>query len=215
MKRMYILILAAMLLFPGCKKETSLTFTNDDIIVDLGSSDADVLKYVSASDKSEIRVSGIDYDKAGLQQGLFSANGTQTTHDVKICTDKLTGEYSFKLFLKNREKDILLTVGDWLVELTKGEKYNQVRFPCKNTKGTSIILNKEYLEMTFNGDSAYIPSTEGVLNFFVSTQSTPLEFHDIVYEKTDKQSYSVKGFTIISSRDPYTDTLFVKLNKLP
>ena len=71
MKRMYILILAAMLLLPGCKKETSLTFTNDDIIVDLGSSDADVLKYVSASDKSEIRVSGIDYDKAGLQQGLF------------------------------------------------------------------------------------------------------------------------------------------------
>lgn len=215
MKRMYILILAAMLLFPGCKKETSLTFTNDDIIVDLGSSDADVLKYVSASDGSKITVSGIDYDKAGLQQGIFSANGTQTAHDVKICTDKLTGEYSFKLFLKNREKDILLTVGDWLVELTKGEKYNQVRFPCKNTKGTSIILNKEYLEMTFNGDSAYIPSTEGALNFFVSTQNTPLQFHDIVYEKNDGQTYSVKGFTIIRFHDPYRDTLFVQLSKLP
>lgn len=185
MKRILMYTVVAILLLPGCKKETSLTFTNDEIVVDLGSSDADILKYVSASDGSEIKVSGIDYNKVGLQHGTFSANGTQDTRDIKIRADKLTGTYHFKLFAKSRGEERLLTAGNWMVEMTKGEEYNQVRFPCKNTKGTDIILRKEYLEITLQGDSASIPPAKGALNFYVSTEDTPLQFQDIEYGKTD------------------------------
>lgn len=213
MRKIIIFTLTAVLFLSSCKKETTLSFNDEEIIIDLGGSEEDILKYVSASDNSKISVSGINYDKVGLQHGLFSANGTQVQHDVKIRADKLTGTYQFHLFFRSGEKDVERTIGNWLVELTSGNKYNQIRFPCKNTKGTDIILNKNYLEISLDNDSAYIPPTEGQLNFFVSTKITPLEFQDIEYGKTDNHTYSLKGFTIRRFHDEYIDTLLVRLYK--
>ena len=52
------------------QKEVKLSFTGD-IMLDLGSSDQDVLKYVSASDGSSVSVSGINFDLVGEQKATF------------------------------------------------------------------------------------------------------------------------------------------------
>ena len=56
-----ILVINAMIFivtFSACKKEVTLSYTGD-IVVDLGSTDKDVLKYVTSSDGSAVSISEI------------------------------------------------------------------------------------------------------------------------------------------------------------
>ncbi|MDY0015738.1 MAG: hypothetical protein RBS13_05960 [Bacteroidales bacterium] len=93
-----ILSLAAVallgLFMASCTPEVLFTGA-DDVIVDLGSTDADVLVDVEASNGKEVTVTGINYDEAGEHNATFTAG--DATHDavVKIKTDKLAGSYEF------------------------------------------------------------------------------------------------------------------------
>ncbi|NLJ82178.1 MAG: hypothetical protein GX330_03525 [Bacteroidales bacterium] len=76
----------------SCNPDVLITGT-ENIVVDLGATDADVLEGVEASNGKEVTVSGIDYDKAGEQTAIFEAGEDIKEDVVKIKTDKLTGEY--------------------------------------------------------------------------------------------------------------------------
>lgn len=93
-----ILSLAAVallgLFMASCTPE--VTFSNaDNIIVDLGSTDADVLLDVEASNGKEVTVTGINYDEAGEHNATFTAGDATYDAVVKIKTDKLAGAYEF------------------------------------------------------------------------------------------------------------------------
>ena len=47
-----------------------MTFTSEEIMIDLGSRDKDVCQFVKVTDNAPITVSGIDYDKVGSYQAL-------------------------------------------------------------------------------------------------------------------------------------------------
>ncbi|MFA7401374.1 MAG: hypothetical protein WCZ21_02440 [Bacteroidales bacterium] len=74
----------------------TLTFS-EKIIIDLGSSDENVLEFVTASDNSAVSVSGIDYDKAGEQEGTFKTGDVRVKKKVYVKTDKLAGDYELTI----------------------------------------------------------------------------------------------------------------------
>lgn len=76
----------------SCTPDVLITGT-ENIVVDLGATDADVLKGVEASNGKDVSVSGIDYDKAGEQTATFAAGDDVKDDVVKIKTDKLIGDY--------------------------------------------------------------------------------------------------------------------------
>lgn len=67
----------------------------DKVVVDLGSTDADVLAFVTVSSGKDITVTGIDYDKAGPQTATFTAKDETEDAVIKIKTDKLSGSYEY------------------------------------------------------------------------------------------------------------------------
>lgn len=69
----------------------------DKVVVDLGSTDADVLAFVTVSSGKDITVTGIDYDKAGPQTATFTAKDETEDAVIKIKTDKLSGSYEYSV----------------------------------------------------------------------------------------------------------------------
>lgn len=93
-----ILLLAAVTFlatFNSCQPEVIIT-TPEEITIDLGSNDAAVLAGVEASNKDEVTVSGINYDHAGEQTATFAAGDVTLEKVIKVKTDKLAGQYSYK-----------------------------------------------------------------------------------------------------------------------
>ena len=93
-----ILLLAAVAFlatFNSCQPEVIIT-TPEEITIDLGSNDAAVLAGVEASNKDEVTVSGINYDHAGEQTATFAAGDVTLEKVIKVKTDKLAGQYSYK-----------------------------------------------------------------------------------------------------------------------
>ncbi len=82
------------LFMTGCTPEVVITGT-EDIIVDLGASDADVLANVVASNGDEVTVTGINYDEAGEHNATFTAGDVTEDAVVKIKTDKVIGSYEY------------------------------------------------------------------------------------------------------------------------
>ncbi|MDY0015443.1 MAG: hypothetical protein RBS13_04465, partial [Bacteroidales bacterium] len=202
-----------MLAFYSCKKEVTLTFS-EDIIIDLGSTDEDVLKFVSASDGSTVNVSGIDYDLVGEQTATFKAGDVSETKVVKIKADKLAGLYQISVFSLDGNEEDELTVGEgWLITLTKGSKYNQIHIPDSIDKGLRIFINPGKLVVNFNGnDSAYIPSYTG--NFlFTFSKDADYSFSNISYGSIANNLYAITEFTVKESASGFEHYFRVQLDK--
>lgn len=179
--------------FFSCNREVILTYI-DNIVIDLGSTEEDVLAYVSASDGSAVSVSGIDYDLVGEQMATFTAGDKSEKKSVKIKSDKLAGMYEISIFLMAEDKEYELTYGDgWLMEITKGSQYNQINIPDTIETGTPIFIDAGTLVVTFNGkDSATIPGFTGDFNFGFETSHW--SFSNIVYGPIGKGDYALEGF---------------------
>ena len=83
-KRILIVITTMCVALASCHKETTLVFSTDEITVDLGATDKELLQYVKSSDGTEVTVSGVDYDKVGLHQAVFKAGAANGTLPVKV-----------------------------------------------------------------------------------------------------------------------------------
>ena len=179
--------------FFSCNREVILTYI-DNIVIDLGSTEEDVLAYVSASDGSAVSVSGIDYDLVGEQMATFTADDKSEKKSVKIKSDKLAGMYRMSVFLLNEGEEYNLTPGNgWLMEITKGSQYNQINIPDTIETGTPIFIDAGTLVVTFNGkDSATIPGFTGDFNFGFETSHW--SFSNIVYGPIGKGDYALEGF---------------------
>ena len=102
-----ILSLAAVAVFclfmTSCEPDVTFEGIND-IVVDLGSTDADVLAGVTASNDAEVTVTRIDYDKAGEHNAIFTAKDATAEAVVKIKTDKLAGDYEYTMTIDGEEE---------------------------------------------------------------------------------------------------------------
>ena len=203
MKKSIFAVIAVffMLAFYSCKKEVTLSFSGD-IMLDLVSSDQDVLKFVSASDGSSVSVSGIDYNLVGEQIATFTTEEVSETKSVKIKADKLAGLYEISVFSLDGNEEDELTVGEgWLITLTKGSKYNQIHIPDSIDKGLRIFINPGKLVVNFNGkDSAYIPSYIGEF-LFTFESNADYSFSNITYKKIANNQYAITGFILKESPD--------------
>lgn len=95
-----ILCLAAVALLAvfstSCNPDVIIT-APESIEIELGSTDADVLKDVTASSKDEVTVTGVNYDHAGEQTATFAAGDATLDKVVKVKTTKLAGDYEFTM----------------------------------------------------------------------------------------------------------------------
>jgi hypothetical protein len=93
-----ILCLAAVALLAvfstSCNPDVIIT-APESIEIELGSTDADVLKDVTASSKDEVTVTGVNYDHAGEQTATFAAGDATLDKVVHVKTTKLAGTYEF------------------------------------------------------------------------------------------------------------------------
>lgn len=212
MRKSIVVLTLIILIFASsaCKKEVKLSFTGD-IMLDLGSSDQDVLKYVSASDGSAVSVSGIDYDLVGEQIATFTTGEVSETKSVKIKADKLSGLYQISVFTASNKE---LTVGDgWLITLTKGSQYNQIHIPDSIDKGTRIFINPGKLVVTFNAnDTAYIPDYTGEF-LFTLNKDADYSFSNITYGHIDYNQYAITEFTVKQSASGFEHYFRVQLDK--
>ncbi|MDD3280613.1 MAG: hypothetical protein PHC83_03485 [Bacteroidales bacterium] len=215
MKKSIFAVIAVffMLAFYSCKKEVTLTFS-EDIIIDLGSTDEDVLKFVSASDGSTVNVSGIDYDLVGEQTATFKAGDVSETKVVKIKSDKLAGLYQISVFITEENNEYELTVGEgWLITLTKGSNYNQINIPDSIDKGFVMFIDQGKLVVTFNGkDSAYIPGYTGRFKFSTSKESE-FTFSNIKYGTLAKGKYAITEFILNEFVSGYNHYYRIQLDR--
>ena len=214
--RKSIVVLTSIILIitsSACKKEVKLSFSGD-IMLDLGSSDQDVLKYVSASDGSSVSVSGIDYDLVGEQIATFTTGEVSETKSVKIKSDKLAGLYEISVIQLWEDEEIELTFGEgWLITLTKGSKYNQIHIPDSIDNGKRIFINPGKLVVNFNGkDSAYIPGYTGAFRFTYD-KDADYSFSNITYGRIANNQYAITEFTLIESASGFDHYFRVELDK--
>ena len=123
MKKSILTLAVLAFLFTSCEK-VKLTFSGD-IMIELGSSDEDVLAFVSASDGSAVTVSGIDYNKAGEQTATFKAGNTTETKQVKVKANELAGRYNIAVFSSDGSE---MTQGDgWAMKILEGDNYSKLK----------------------------------------------------------------------------------------
>ena len=179
-----------------------MTFTSKEIMVDLGSSDKDVCQFVKVTDNAPITVSGIDYDKVGSYQALFTSGDLRETRTVKVRADKLAGTYEFHFFMiKNNGEEKEMSSGKWLMEITKGSQYNQINIPDSNTNGVHVFVDQGCLVLTLDGDKAEIPPYRGNVLFVPSSTPYTYLFEEIQYGRLNDGSYGLTGFMLRRDRD--------------
>ncbi len=166
-----ILSLAAIAVFglfmTSCEPDVTFEGIND-IVVDLGSTDADVLAGVTASNDAEVTVTGIDYDKAGEHNAIFTAKDATAEAVVKIKTDKLVGNYEYTL-----TQDGVLQEGIEEIEVKQSsttynkiliEKYlanASIEAVCN---GTDITIDEFNISVDYEGET-YTAKVTGTGNF--------------------------------------------------
>jgi len=212
MKKCILVFIGTMLVlsFLSCKKDVTISFS-DDIIVDLGSTNEDVLKFVTASDGSTVSVSEIDYNLVGEQTATFTTGEVNETKSVKIKSDKLAGIYSISVFSASGHE---LTYGEgWLITITKGTDYNQINIPDSIDKGLNIFIEQGKLVVTFNGkDTAYIPGYTGKFKFSMSKNSD-FSFSNIKYGTIGNGKYAITEFTLTESDSIYDHNYKIQFDK--
>ncbi|MBQ2489921.1 MAG: hypothetical protein II525_08955 [Bacteroidales bacterium] len=197
-KKSILYLFFAVIALTSCKKEQEMTFTSEEIMIDLGSSDKDVFQFVKVTDNAPITISGIDYDKVGSYQALFTSGDLKETRTVKVRADKLAGTYEFHFFvITNNGEEKETTIGKWLMEITKGIQYNQINISDSNTNGVHVFVDQGCLVLTLDGDKAEIPPYKGNV-LFVPSSSSPYtySFEDIQYSKLNDGSYGLMGFML-------------------
>jgi hypothetical protein len=80
----------------SCKPDVVIT-APDKIEIELGSTDADVLKGVEANTDDEVTVTGVNYDHAGEQTATFAAGDVTLEKAVGVKTTKLAGTYTYQI----------------------------------------------------------------------------------------------------------------------
>ncbi|MDD2623053.1 MAG: hypothetical protein WC142_03385 [Bacteroidales bacterium] len=215
MRKSVVVLTSIILIFASsaCKKEVKLSFTGD-IMLDLGSSDQDVLKYVSASDGSSVSVSGINFDLVGEQKATFKTGEVSETKSVKIKADKLAGLYEISVYQLYGNEEIELTSGQgWFITLAKGNQYNQIHIPDSIDNGLRIFKNPGKLVVNFNGkDSAYIPSYTGAFLFTLEKDAV-YSFSNITYGAIANNQYAITEFLLKESASGYDHYFRVELEK--
>ena len=210
MKKSILTLAVLAFLFTSCEKseeEVKLTFSGD-IMIELGSSDEDVLAFVSASDGSAVTVSGIDYNKAGEQTATFKAGNTTETKQVKVIADKLAGRYNIAVYSSDGS---LMTTGDgWAMKILEGDNYNQIKISSTiETGDKTIFTDTEYLIVTFNGkDEPEIDTYNGGILCQSEPPTAEWEFSEITYGLDDKGKYSMSGFRMDGYTPGYNDFFY-------
>jgi hypothetical protein len=206
MKKSILTLAVLAFLFTSCEK-VKLTFSGD-IMIELGSSDEDVLAFVSASDGSAVTVSGIDYNKAGEQTATFKAGNTTETKQVKVKADKLAGRYNIAVFSSDGS---LMTEGTgWTMKILEGDNYNQIKISSTIENGDkTIFTDTEYLVVTFNGkDEPEIDTYNGGILFQSKPPTAEWEFSEIKYGLNETGKYSMEGFRMDGYAPGYEDFFY-------
>ena len=198
-----MLAAAAMVLFSSCNKdnEVSITFTSDNIMVDLGSSGSDLAKFAKASDGSAVTVSGVDFDKVGEQTATFKAGSASVDKTVKVSAKRLAGSYRIHVTDSAGTKE--LTDGYWRMNLTPGAEYNQIDIPS-SVGEKKIFTNVEKITVTVKDGEGKIPNYTGGFMFKQGDGGT-CKFQNITYGKNDDGMYELKGFTLKFVQEGYYD----------
>lgn len=210
MKKSILTLAVFAFLFANCTKpeeEVKLSFSGE-IVIDLGSSDEDVLEFVSASDGSAVTVSGIDYNKAGEQTATFKAGNTTETKKVKIKADKLAGRYYISVYNADGGE---MTQGDgWTMKILEGDNYNQIKISSTiETGDKTIFTDTEYLVVNFNGkNEPEIDTYNGGILFQTNPPSAEWTFSNIEYGLDENGKYSMNGFRMDGYVPGYYDFHF-------
>ena len=213
-----MLAAAAMVLFSSCDKEDgSITFTSDNIVVDLGSTGADLAKFAKSSDGSSVTVSGVDFDKIGEQTATFKAGSASVDKTVKVSAKKLAGNYRIHV-LDSAGTQELTTGNGWRLDITPGAEYNQIDIPT-NVSGQQIFADVDKLTATFKDGKGSIPNYNGSKFLFVGGEGGhTIKFQNVTYEKNTEGMYALKGFTLKLTKQGYNDfyeqVRFDKLDEL-
>jgi len=205
MKRVSLMLAAAaMVLFSSCnkEKEVSISFTSDNIVVDLGSTAADLAKFAKASDESSVTVSGVDFEKIGEQTATFKAGSASVDKTVKVSAKRLAGNYRIHILDSAGTKE--LTEGNgWRMDLTPGAEYNQIDIPAAVGE-KKIFKDVEKITVTFKDGKGSIPTYKGDFAFIGGSGYT-CKFQNITYGKNSDGMYALKGFTLKFTQQGYDD----------
>ena len=201
-------VLALSVVFIGCNKEeekVTITFTSDDITLDLGSTNADLLPFAKASDGSAVAVSGVNFDLAGEQTAIFTTGSTSESKSVKIKADKLAGTYVITVYMP--DTSAIMIAGDGcILHAVKGANYNQINLATlmNSDDPKQFLPDLATLVFTFVAEKASIPTyTGGVLGISAPATAT-YNFSDIVYGKDENGRYAIKSFIMNGTAQPYT-----------
>ena len=212
-----MLAAAAMVLFSSCNKdnEVSITFTSDNIMVDLGSSGSDLAKFAKASDGSAVTVSGVDFDKVGEQTATFKAGSASVDKTVKVSAKRLAGSY--RIHVKDSAGTKELTEGNgWKLNITPGADYNQIDIPSA-VGDKKIFTAVDKITVSFTDGKGKISNYTGGFLFKQGDGGT-CKFQNITYGKNDDGMYELKGFTLKFVQEGYNDfyeqVRFDKLDEL-
>ncbi len=210
MKKSILTLTIFTFLFTSCIKEEKVTLTfTGDIVIDLGSSDQDVLAFVSASDGSAVSISGIDYNKAGEQLGTFKAGDVTENKPVKIKADELAGRYYIAVY--NEDGRPLLEGDGWTMKILEGDNYNQVKISSTIETGEkTIFTDTDYLVVTFNGNKEpEIDTYNGGTLFLTNPPTAEWTFSEIEYGLDENGKYSMKEFRMDGYVPGFNDFYFI------
>ena len=226
-KGIFLMAAAALLVFGSCTKDddntkdntkdnVTITFTSDEIIVDLGSSNADLAKYAKASDGSTVTVSGVDFDQPGEQTATFKAGNASKEKTVKVSAKRMAGNYRIHV-LDSAGTQELTTGNGWRLDITPGAEFNQIDIPTI-VGNNQIFADIDKLTVTFKDGKATIPNYTGSKFLFVGGEGHTIKFQNVTYEKNTEGMYALKGFTLKLTKQGYNDfyeqVRFDKLDEL-
>lgn len=180
----------------------------DSIIVNLGSTDADVLAFVTTSDGSAVTVSGIDYNKVGEHTATFKAGKITETKIVKVKANAIAGRYYISVFDSDNKE---LTQGNgWKIVIMAGDAYNQINIHSTIETGSGAIFTDiDELVVTFNSkNNPIIEDYEGGFIFQTTPSSATWKFSDITYGLNTNGEYAINGFKMVGHTEGYQDSHF-------
>lgn len=183
-----------------CQENEKVTFiyARDIIVLDLGSTEEDLLALVSASDGSKVSVSDINLNHVGEQNALFRAGKARERKAIRIRANKLAGLYKLSL-IDNRTKDTMIS--RWEINITRDSAYNQLYIPDSSLNGYRIFIGPGKLIIKFNGNgSVYMPGYIGEILPCCENKVNWI-FYEIKYGRITKTTYALKEFKILGIKE--------------
>ncbi len=220
-KKSILYLFFAVIALTSCNKEKVMTFSTEEIMIDLGSSDKEVCQFVKVTDDAPITVSGIDYDKVGSYQAVFTSGDLQEIRTVKVRADRLAGEYGWIVSILEKDGTVF-PLGDemWGWNFSKGENYNQIVIPDSahspwTNKMEHVFGNVGALTLTMEGDSLSITPWRGKFYFKMDTKPCDYTFDSIRYGLLPNGDYGVISFHMTETDGKYTNQYRFDLEKSP